>query len=342
MCIRDSISIFISDDLHAPPLRAIKFRDERLERLKNWKGHTDNMYMICQARAEVGQDMELANAMQDANIKMLYLGVESDNAENLKLVRKRQDPGQMHTDLTTLNGMGFSVVAMTIIGLPYDTEESIMSLADWVTQVSNYQTANLLTPLPATSNWTDLQPLNEKGELLKEGELRPYHLYTGRRFVHYDERWSMQESEELFERYSAKLRSIDNLYGRIFRMLRTYRMRLAATGRELSDSIGARIGELSELVRESSESKNVVPAKSIENLLDSLRAASQPLSNARTELSENISSKLQEVNNIYRDLTTSGKSDKNQDASALESTVTELNGLLGSLMSDTKPQTETP
>ena len=238
--------------------------------------------------------------------------------------------------------MGFSVVAMTIIGLPYDTEESIMSLADWVTQVSNYQTANLLTPLPATSNWTDLQPLNEKGELLKEGELRPYHLYTGRRFVHYDERWSMQESEELFERYSAKLRSIDNLYGRIFRMLRTYRMRLAATGRELSDSIGARIGELSELVRESSESKNVVPAKSIENLLDSLRAASQPLSNARTELSENISSKLQEVNNIYRDLTTSGKSDKNQDASALESTVTELNGLLGSLMSDTKPQTETP
>ena len=298
--------------------------------------------MICQARAEVGQDMELANAMQDANIKMLYLGVESDNAENLKLVRKRQDPGQMHTDLTTLNGMGFSVVAMTIIGLPYDTEESIMSLPDWVTQVSNYQTANLLTPLPATSNWTDLQPLNEKGELLKEGELRPYHLYTGRRFVHYDERWSMQESEELFERYSAKLRSIDNLYGRIFRMLRTYRMRLAATGRELSDSIGARIGELSELVRESSESKNVVPAKSIENLLDSLRAASQPLSNARTELSENISSKLQEVNNIYRDLTTSGKSDKNQDASALESTVTELNGLLGSLMSDTKPQTETP
>tara|TARA_B100000427_G_C15383989_1_gene540224 strand:- start:502 stop:861 length:360 start_codon:yes stop_codon:yes gene_type:complete len=119
-------------------------------------------------------------------------------------------------------------------------------------------------------------------------------------------------------------------------------MRLAATGRELSDSIGARIGELSELVRESSESKNVVPAKTIENLLDSLRAASQPLSNARTELSENISSKLQEVNNLYRDLTTSGKSDKNQDASALESTVTELNGLLGSLMSDTKPQTETP
>tara|TARA_B100000029_G_scaffold173533_1_gene170099 strand:- start:10064 stop:11836 length:1773 start_codon:yes stop_codon:yes gene_type:complete len=335
-----NISIFISDDLHAPPLRATKFRDERLARLQNWKGHTDNMYMICQARAEVGQDMELANAMQDANIKMLYLGVESDNAENLKLVRKRQDPGQMHTDLTTLNGMGFSVVAMTIIGLPYDTEDSIMSLADWVTEVSNYQTANLLTPLPATSNWTDLQPLNEKGELLKEGEMRPYHLYTGRRFVHYDERWSMQESEELFEKYSAKLRSIDNLYGRIFRMLRTYRMRLAATGRDLSDSIGARIGELSELVRESADVSNAISGKTIETLLDNLRAASQPLSNARTELSENISAKLLEVNRLYKDLTETSKDGTTPDASILQNTVSELDVLLGSLMTDSKPQTE--
>ena len=78
---------------------------------------------------------------------MLYLGVESDNAENLKAVNKRQEPGQMHRDLVNLNEMGFTVVAMTIIGLPYDTEDSIMALADWVTQVSKYQTANFLTPL---------------------------------------------------------------------------------------------------------------------------------------------------------------------------------------------------
>jgi len=162
-----AFNIFISDDLHAPPLRAVKYRDERLARLKNWKGHTDRMNMICQVRAEVGQDPELAQAMQDANIKMLYVGVESDNAENLKLVRKRQDPGQMHQDLVTLKSDGFAVVAMTIIGLPYDTEDSIMALADWVTQVSKYQTVNILTPLPATSNWVDMAPLNENGDLLQ-------------------------------------------------------------------------------------------------------------------------------------------------------------------------------
>ena len=94
-----------------PPLRAVKYRNERLERLKTWKGHTDDMYMICQARAEIGQDPELADALYEANIRMLYLGVESDNAENLKLVNKRQDPGDVHRNLVALNQKGFSVVA---------------------------------------------------------------------------------------------------------------------------------------------------------------------------------------------------------------------------------------
>ena len=96
-------NIFISDDLHPPPLRAVKYRNERLERLKNWQGHTDNMYLICQARAEIGEDPELAQAMFDANIRMLYLGIESNNAENLKAVNKRQEPGAMERHLSLIH-----------------------------------------------------------------------------------------------------------------------------------------------------------------------------------------------------------------------------------------------
>jgi radical SAM superfamily enzyme YgiQ (UPF0313 family) len=340
-----NISIFISDDLHPPPLRAVKFRNERLERLKNWKGHTDNMYMICQARAEIGQDMELASAMQDANIKMLYLGVESDNAENLKLVRKRQDPGQMHADLTTLNGMGFSVVAMTIIGLPYDTEESIMSLADWVTEVSNYQTANLLTPLPATSNWTDLTPLNANGGLLEPGEMRPYHLYTGRRLVFHDERWTMQESEELFDRYSAKLRSIDNLYGRIFRMLRSYKMRLATTGKDLTDSVGGKIGELSELIKTGLDSESAgyksIDTHVLDSLLENMRAASQPLSNAKTEITDKINSKLTEVNEALKTASQQVTENSKDMFTTISKNMDELSSMLKNVVSDTSSGPET-
>lgn len=236
--------VFISDDLHPPPLRAINFRNERLERLKGWKGHTDNMWMVCQTRAEVGQDPELATAMREAGIEMLYVGVESSNAENLKVVHKRQDPDQVHRDLTRLNAMDFIVTAMTIIGLPYDTEESIMQMAEWVRTVSRYQTANLLLPLPGTVNWTGLTPLDEDGSILPEGKMRPYHLYTGRQFVHYDPRWTMQESIDLFRRYTARLRQVDTLYERIFRMFLQGRQRLAAMGKGAGDRASAVFADL--------------------------------------------------------------------------------------------------
>lgn len=212
-------SVFISDDLHPPPLRATKYRDERVARLRGWKGHSDGMWMICQTRAEIGQDRELAEAMWDAGIKMLYVGVESSNAKNLELVNKRQDINQVNTDLVTLNEIGFAVAAMTIIGLPFDTEKTIMEMADWAKTVSRYQTANLLTPLPSTINWS-LTPLDEDGSILPEGKMRPYHLYTGRQFVHHDERWTMQESRDLFERYTARLHPVDTLYKRIFTLLK--------------------------------------------------------------------------------------------------------------------------
>jgi radical SAM superfamily enzyme YgiQ (UPF0313 family) len=239
--------VFISDDLHSPPRRALKFRDERLERAKNWRSSLmaegidpeKQFFFISQNRAELGQDAEMMDAFWGAGMRMLYLGVESSSAENLKLVNKRQDPDQMEKDLTRLNEYGYQVVAMTIIGLPYDTEESIADLASWVTQrhISRFQTANLLTPLPATINWPTtangdenlqgLKLLNRDGTLLndtgvprKGGDLPPYDLYTGRQFVHYDPRWSLQESRAVYERYTARLRPIDKLYERIFRSIR--------------------------------------------------------------------------------------------------------------------------
>ena len=274
-------SVFISDDLHPPPLRAVKYRNERLERLRAWKGHTEDMYMICQTRGEIGQDPELASALYDAGIRMLYVGVESDNAENLKAVNKRQDPGQMHRDLVYLNEVGFTIVAMTIIGLPYDTEKSIMEMADWVTTVSKYQTANLLTPLPATSNWDGLVPLDANGDVLPVGEIRPYHLYTGRQFVHQDERWSMRESRDLFDRYHSELSPVDNLYQRIFRLVEKNRSRPMSTDREHHGAISARINEFSEALRTLLDSSKELP----EAVSSRLHEASEALARYRVQLS---------------------------------------------------------
>ena len=295
-------SVFVSDDLHPPPLRATKYRDERLQRLKGWKGHTDDMYMICQSRSEIGQDPELASALYDAGIRMLYIGVESDNAENLKVVKKRQDPGQVHKDLVRLNEMDFTIIAMTIIGLPYDTEDGIMSMADWVTQISKYQTANLLTPLPATSNWTDLAPLGADGNLLPEGMIRPYHLYTGRQFVHQDDRWGMEESRQLFNRYHAKLNPIDKLYERIFRLLRSSPRHFPTPGREVSGTVSARINEFSEVLMTLSDSSKELPeaiATRMHELTEALGRYRLQLSTTGKELPEVISARINEASEAF-------------------------------------------
>ena len=330
-----AFQVFISDDLHTPPTRAVKYRDERLARLKGWKDHTEGIHSICQCRTEIGQDPEVTDAMHAANIKMLYVGVESDNAENLKAVRKRQEPGQAHKDLVALKKDGFAVVAMTIIGLPYDTEESIMAMADWVTQISRYQTANLLTPLPATSNWNDLKPINAKGELLQEGEMRPYHLYTGRQLVHYDERWTMQESQDLYDKYTAKLKPVDDLYGRIFRILRSYRLRLASTSKDLGDSLASRITEATESLNGWSDPVPM-PGKELgENisqrvgeLVETLRSVSQPLANARKEVAETVGNRISELSDSLKAFSDPLKPGRTELAANISGRITELNDLL--------------
>jgi radical SAM superfamily enzyme YgiQ (UPF0313 family) len=330
-----AFQVFISDDLHTPPLRAVKYRDERLARLRGWKDHTEGMHSICQCRTEVGQDPEIVDAMQNANIKMLYVGVESDNAENLKLVNKRQEPGQAHKDLIALKKDGFAVVAMTIIGLPYDTEESIMAMADWVTGISRYQTANLLTPLPATSNWNDLKPLNAEGGLLQEGEMRPYHLYTGRQFVHYDERWTLQESQELYDKYTARLKPVDDLYGRIFRILKSYRLRLASTSKDLSDSFASRITEATESLKGWSDpvptpgkelGENI--AQRVGELVENLRSVSQPLANARKEVADSVGIRINELSDSLKSLSDPLLPGRVELAANISGRITELNDML--------------
>ena len=290
-------SVFISDDLHPPPLRAVKYRDERVARLKGWKGHSDGMWMICQTRAEIGQDPELAQAMWDAGIKMLYVGVESSNAKNLELVKKRQDINQVNADLVAINKIGFTIAAMTIIGLPFDTEESIMEMADWAKTVSRYQTANLLTPLPATINWS-LTPLDEDGSILPEGKMRPYHLYTGRQFVHYDERWSMQESRELFDRYTDRLHAVDTLYKRIFTLLKRSHGK-ADSGNDVErPGIGGSIGRIGSKTTRLRQSLSMTISRWEESIALTLRDR-ESLGNMKvTELKRLISQRTKELQEI--------------------------------------------
>ena len=230
---------------------------------------------------------------------------------------------------------------LTIIGLPYDTEESIMALADWVTQVSKYQTVNFLTPLPATSNWDDLVPLDENGDLLAEGQMRPYHLYTGRQFVHYDERWTMAKTRDLFDQYSARLTPVDDLYRRIFRILRNYRLRLASTSRDLGDSITARLADANDSLKSWSDPVSMAGREFGENisqrvgeLAEKLRSVSQPLANARREVVENIGADISELADSLKDLSGPVNAGSSELAASISGRINDLTEMLNTVMSD--------
>lgn len=205
-----------------------------------------------------------------------------------------------------------------------------MTLADWVTQHSRYQTANLLTPLPATSNW-DLKPLNAQGEPLQEGEMRPYELYTGRQFVHEDDRWTMAESRELFDNYSAKLTSIDALYGRIFRILGNYRLRQARGVQDLSETTEI-MRNWSQQVEQAGKELGDNLNQRVTELSDTLRSVSQPLSNMGTDFMDNLRVRINETSEalrVYAERADSGSKDVATGISNRVSEVTEmLNGVL--------------
>ena len=124
-----------------------------------------------------------------------------------------------------------------------------MAMTEWLRMVSRYQTANWLTPLPATSNWDLLKPLDENGSILQPGKIRPYHLYTGRQLVHYDPRWSMEESHALFQRYASKLQQVDTVYERLFTMFLRRRQQVKALGKEAAGRADQVLGDLADRIK---------------------------------------------------------------------------------------------
>ena len=187
--------------------------------------------------------------------------------------------------------------------------------------------------------------MNENGHLLEEGEIRPYHLYTGRQFVHYDERWSMDESREIFDKYTARLTSIDTLYGRIFRILRSYRMRLAASGKDLGDTISSRIAEATETLKLWSDPMSTVGkelgysvSSRITDLTETLRSVSQPLANSPKELSDTIGIQVHELAEHLSSLADPATIDRQDIAGKVTSSISSLSDLLNQVYdTSTKP-----
>jgi radical SAM superfamily enzyme YgiQ (UPF0313 family) len=111
----------------------------------------------------VGEDKEVMQLMKKAGCKIIYIGFETMNQDNLNSVNKPFKVKKYLPMVKDIQAMGIRVVGYFMFGFDYDTKESFDQVYDFVRESKiAYPLINILTPVPGT-------PVFEK--MKKEGRL---------------------------------------------------------------------------------------------------------------------------------------------------------------------------
>jgi radical SAM superfamily enzyme YgiQ (UPF0313 family) len=81
-----------------------------------------------QVRSSVGRDEKLMEAMRDAGVKMVAIGLESPISEELLEMDKHQTPEQIEKDIRALKRWGFLIHGMFIFGYPVEQANSSIQM----------------------------------------------------------------------------------------------------------------------------------------------------------------------------------------------------------------------
>ena len=97
-------------------------------------------------------DDELADYFRKVGVKLIYVGIESSNAEVRKESnRQSEENDKQIKKIKYLEKIGVKVKAMYILGLPTDTEESFLNTVEYAKKInSTYAQFSVFTPYPGT------------------------------------------------------------------------------------------------------------------------------------------------------------------------------------------------
>lgn len=197
--------IFFCDD---------NFTADRRRSLDLMQGMLDRKIKIrgwgAQVRVEVARDDELLAMMRRTGCNIVYLGLESINAETLQAYNKRQSVEDIADAVRRFHAFGIRVHGMFVLGSDMDTVETIRGTVDFALQL-RIDTVQflMLTPLPGT-------PLFEKLE--QQGRLftRDWELYDGHHAVFQPARMTAEELQEetvrAFQRFYSYKHILQNIF----------------------------------------------------------------------------------------------------------------------------------
>lgn len=179
-----------------------------------------------QVTVKAAENKEIVNALKNAGIHLLCLGIESVNDETLRSLGKPYTAKQNRENVERLREEGFWVHGMMMIGGEGDTPQSVRQDFEWIK--ANLDTVQLFsaTPVPGTEF---AKRMKLEGRILTTH----YHLYDGQHVVVRPKNFTplelTQTINEMYEEfYSPKetLRRAWNLPLRDFRK----KIRIAGLG----------------------------------------------------------------------------------------------------------------
>jgi radical SAM superfamily enzyme YgiQ (UPF0313 family) len=107
--------------------------------------------------------------MKKAGCFRINYGIESGNADILKIIRKGVTLEQAKKAVALTNRIGIETVAYFILGHPYETRETIMDTLSFARKIkADVAEFSIMTPLPSTELWRMIEEKRGGMKLLSE------------------------------------------------------------------------------------------------------------------------------------------------------------------------------
>lgn len=170
----------------------------------------------------VGKDKEVLQLMKKAGCRVIYIGFETINQENLDYVNKPFKVKDYIPMVKNIQQCGIRVVGYFMFGFDYDTKESFDDVFNFVHKSKiAYPLLNILTPVPGTPVFERMK--NENRLDLPDSEtfkkIKPLYSIPCNHAYFEPKLLSRKELEDNFMRLSKRLSSFREVFRRSFSKL---------------------------------------------------------------------------------------------------------------------------
>ncbi len=138
--------LFVDDNvtLDGPRLKDLCLRFEQET--------VNDLFIVMQASVfPIAADLSLAEAMARGGVRMVFLGIESGDERNLKVLGKSKQSSRTGKVVRALRDAGIIVIGGFIVGNPDDREEDVRATYRYVREIGvDHGIVQCLTPYPKT------------------------------------------------------------------------------------------------------------------------------------------------------------------------------------------------